>query len=149
MGTGPRGPIPGFTRYDAPAEFERWHAMALASIVPPGEEYVLGIDGADRWLFRRWGTKLVLTDARVVAFAADPADPMKRSHWFPDISGVNYETGRVIDELRLVGDGLYEVYAVPKGLGREFAEALERALTGDDTVPACETTSAGRYGAGE
>lgn len=40
-----------FGRCEERADFTNWHAMALASIVPPGEHFVLGIDCADRWLF--------------------------------------------------------------------------------------------------
>jgi hypothetical protein len=117
-----------FDRYDRPTDLAPWHAMALASIVGPGEEYVLGIDCADYWLFGRWGTKLVLTDERVVAFAADPAGPMKRSHRLEEIAEVAYDRGLVAAELRFLGADFLETYPVPRRLGREFADAVRSRL---------------------
>lgn len=102
--------------------------MALASVVLPSETYVLGIDCADRWLFKRWGVKLVLTNERVMAFSPDPAAPLKRTYWHEDIAEVEYETGTFTAELTLLGADFYEAYSVPKGLGREFAETVRRRL---------------------
>lgn len=123
------GGTPGwFDRYEEPGDFERWHAMALASIIRPDEGYALGIDCADRWLSTRWGTKLVLTDERVVRFRADPADPIKQTYWIEDIAEVEHNAGVFTAEMKLIGDGFYEVCSVPKRLGREFAEAVENTL---------------------
>lgn len=124
-----------FLRYQDRADFERWHAMALSSFVPIAEGYVLGIDCADRWLLKKWGTKLVLTDERVAAFRADPADPMKRTHWLEEIVELKYDTGLITGELRLIGADFYGVYTVPKHLGREFADAVEDAIAVDETEP--------------
>jgi hypothetical protein len=127
------GAIGRFARYDERTDFERWHAMALASFVPLDEGYVLGIDCADRWLFTRWGTKLVLTDERIGAFTADPNNPMKQTYWLEKMSDMSYDEGLLTDELRLVGTDSYGAYTVPKRLGREFAEAVENALVVEGT----------------
>ena len=123
-----RGGLRRFARYEERADFTSWDAMALASIVPPGEHFVLGIDCADRWLFTRWTTKLVLTDERVVAFSPDPAAPVKRSYWLRDITAIRYETKTFDAELRLLGASLYEGYTVPKRFGEEFADAVRARL---------------------
>ena len=117
-----------FHRYDAPTDFAGRHAVALASIVRPAEEYVTGIDCADRWRLRRRGVRLVLTDERVVAFSPNPAAPMKRSHWLEETSHVGYGSGTFTAELRFNGVGFYETYRVPKRLGREFAAAVRERL---------------------
>lgn len=117
-----------FARYDRPSDFKQQHAMALASLLRPPEMYVLGIDCADRWLFKKWNTKLVLTDERVLAFSPDPVVPVKRTHWLADIADVQFDTGLFTAELRLRGIDFYETYPVPKGLGREFAEAVRVRL---------------------
>jgi hypothetical protein len=123
-----RGGLALFRRYDAPTDFTGWHATALASIVPPAEEYVTGIDCADRWGLRRRGTRLVLTDERVVAFSPNPTAPVKRSHWLEDMVNVGYDAGVITAELRFSGVGFYESYRVPKRLGREFAEAAREGM---------------------
>lgn len=119
-----RSELRRFTRYDEPGELKQWPAMALASIVEPGEGYVLGIDCADRWLFTDWGTKLVLTNERVVAFTPDPASPMKRAYGLADIEEIRYDSGILAAEMRLSGADFFESYTVPKRLGREFFEAV-------------------------
>lgn len=123
-----RGGLTLFQRYDAPSDFTGLHATALASIVPPAEGYVTGIDCADRWLFRRPSTRLVLTDERVVAFSPSPAAPIKRSHWLGEVTDVGYDAGTFTAELRFIGVGFYETYRVPKRLGREFAEAVRERV---------------------
>ena len=102
--------------------------MALATIIPPGEHFVLGIDCADRWLFTRWSTKLALTDERVVAFSPDPTAPIKRSYWLEDLIDIRYRRKILGAELRLFGADLNEVYTVPKRFGKEFAEAVRARL---------------------
>ena len=117
-----------FARYDYRTDFERRHERTLANLVPTTEDYVFGIDCADRWLSRKRRTRLVLTEERVAAFRAGPSDPIKRTHWLEDITAMKYDTGFLTNELRLTGEDFYAAYTVPKRLGREFAEAVKNTL---------------------
>jgi hypothetical protein len=127
------GGLLGFRRYDEPSAFTGLRAVALASIVRPAEGYVLGIDCADRWFLSRRGTKLVLTDERVVAFCPDPSGPVKRSYRLDEVTSVGYEPGLLTAEFRIRGPGSYETYPVPKRLGEEFVDAVRSRLDPDGT----------------
>lgn len=70
------------------------------------------------------GTKLVLTNERVVAFRADPARTMKRTYWIADIDEIKYDPSPFIADMGLLGSDFYDSYTVPKRLGREFVEAV-------------------------
>lgn len=117
-----------YTRYDEPTAFSGGPARILVDTTTSDEKFILGIDCAENRFFNRWGTKLVLTDQRVIALRSKIIGSTVEDYKLESINHVEYESTTISGELELSGAGFGESYNVPKGMGRDFVNEIRYRL---------------------
>ena len=118
----------GYTRYDNPIDFNGGSARVLADTIKSDEEFILGIDCAENRYFKRWGTKLVLTDKRIISLRSKIVGSTTKDYRLNSINHIEYSTTAISGELKLSGSGFNESYDLPKDLGREFVDRARNFL---------------------
>jgi len=120
--------VPSYNQYDTPTDFSGGAARILVDTINSNERFIQGIDCAESKFWKRWGTKLVLTDRRVIAIRSRLIGSSVEDYQLESISHVEFDASIVSGELTLSGAGFDSSYDVPKSMGSDFANEIRNRL---------------------
>lgn len=118
----------GYNRYDQPTDLSGGAAKIFVDTIEDDEKFIQGIDTAESKLMKRWGTKLILTDRRVIALRSKIIGSSIEDYRLNSINRVDFESNALSGELVLSGAGFDSSYDVPKGIGSDFANEIRNRI---------------------
>ena len=121
-------PVTGYNQYNQPTELSGGVAKVLVDAVEQGEEFILGTDCVEDRFLKRWGTKIILTDKRVILVRSKVIGSYFEDYMLESINNVQYESTTLSDELTLSGSGFDSSYDLPKGMGSKFASEIRKRV---------------------
>lgn len=124
----------GFQIYESLHDFDDTRRGAVVSVLGEKEEFVFGVDVDDSIHAKRWGTKLVVTDHRIISVKKTPRKKEIKDFTFEMIDSIEYYEGKILKKVAISGLSFNKEYYLRKNHGTKFVSRTREKMQETDTL---------------